>query len=137
MRNKNKIILLTHGGWGTSLIKSMGLLVGKTENVFDIGLEPTMTLTQYTNKVIKKAGSIDKNTIVLTDIPGGTTSNVALRLTMRYPWTVISGVNALMLVETIMHQNEDINAEIIKKILEAGQQSQKHLKIVIKKNEEA
>lgn len=129
MREKNKIILLTHAGWGAALIKSMGLLVGRTENVFDISLEPNMTLEEFINRVKKEAGEINKNTIVLTDIPGGTTSNVALRLTNQYSWTVISGVNALMLVETIMHQNEDINAEIISKILDAGQNSQKHLKV--------
>ncbi len=129
MREKNKIILLTHAGWGAALIKSMGLLVGRTENVFDISLEPNLTLEEFINRVKKEAGEINKNTIVLTDIPGGTTSNVALRLTNQYSWTVISGVNALMLVETIMHQNEDINAEIISKILDAGQNSQKHLKV--------
>lgn len=134
LREKNKIILLTHGGWGSALIKSMGLLVGKTENILDIALEPSMTLDQFITKVQTKVTEVDENTIVLTDIPGGTTSNVALRLTVQYPWTVISGVNALMLVETIMHQDEDINTEIISKILDAGRSSQKHLLVKLSEN---
>lgn len=132
MREKNKIILLTHGGWGAALIKSMGLLVGKTENIMDIGLTANMTLDQYMLKIENSVMPVNKNTIVLTDIPGGTTSNEALRLTQKYPWTILSGVNALMLVETIMHQNEDITAEIVKKILEAGQQSQKNLNLLFR-----
>jgi len=83
-------------------------------------------------KIENSVMPVNKNTIVLTDIPGGTTSNVALRLTQKYPWTILSGVNALMLVETIMHQNEDITAEIVKKILEAGQQSQKNLNLLFR-----
>lgn len=131
LREKNKIILLTHDGWGKALIKSMGLLVGKTQNVLDIALNPEMTLNQYISEVQKKAEPIDRNTIVLTDIPGGTTSNVALKLTSKYPWKVFSGVNALMLVETIMHQDEDISDEIVQKILNAGKNSQKYLEVAL------
>ncbi|WP_125589087.1 PTS sugar transporter subunit IIA [Companilactobacillus jidongensis] len=137
MREKNKIILLTHGGWGNSLISSMGMLVGKTENVFDIALEPSMTLEQYIERIQEESNPVDENTLVLTDIPGGTTSNVALRLTRKYPWKIISGVNSLMLIEAIMHQDENISDELVNKILDAGNQSQKILKIPVSvKNKE-
>jgi D-glucosaminate-specific PTS system IIA component len=129
LSTKNKIILLTHGGWGAALINSMGLLVGKPENVFEVALEPSFTLEQYIEKVQGAVGEVSNNTLVLTDIPGGTTSNVALRLSRRYPWHIISGVNALMLVEAIMHQEETLSDEVLAKILEAGQQSQKELRV--------
>lgn len=133
MREKNKIILLTHGRWGNALIKSMGMLIGKTENIFDIPLEPNFTLEQYVEMVEKKSEPVDSNTLVLTDIPGGTTSNVALKLTQKYEWRVISGVNALMLIEAIMDQNKALSDEVIRNILDAGKNSQKELKISIKK----
>lgn len=129
MRPKNKVILLTHGGWGEGLIKSMGLLVGQIENVTDVALTATLTLDNYVQKIRDAVDVVDENTIVLTDIPGGTTSNVALKLTIEYPWHVISGVNALMLVETILHQDEEITSDILDKIVNAGKQSQKLLRV--------
>ncbi|WP_340470854.1 PTS sugar transporter subunit IIA [Lacticaseibacillus paracasei] len=136
LRNKNKIILLTHKGWGGGLIKSMGMLVGKTINVIDIPLMPSETLVNYISLVKESSKDVNENTLVLTDIPGGTTSNVALRLTREYPWKIISGVNALMLVEAIMHQDEDLSLNVLDKILSAGKNSQNILELQQKTNEE-
>lgn len=133
MREKNKIILLTHGGWGESLIKSMGMLVGNVTNVIDISLEPSDTLESFINKVMDLSKKIDENTLVLTDIPGGTTSNVALKLTQKYPWKIISGVNSLMLIDAIMKQNLDLNDDILQSICNSGKDSQKILKVKLVK----
>lgn len=133
MREKNKIILLTHGGWGESLIKSMGMLVGNVTNVIDISLEPSDTLESFINKVMDLSKKIDENTLVLTDIPGGTTSNVALKLTQKYPWKIISGVNSLMLIDAIMKQNLDLNDDVLQSICNSGKDSQKILKVKLVK----
>lgn len=124
MATKNSIILLTHGGWGKALIKSVEMIVGKTENVYDVSLDAGLNLQTYIQKVRSSVNTITENDLVLTDIPGGTTSNVALRLSQEFPWHIISGVNALMLIESTMHQESPLTNEILNTILEAGKNSQ-------------
>lgn len=124
LTTKCSIILLTHGGWGKALIKSVEMIVGKTEKVYDVSLDSGLSLQTYIQKVRSSVDTITENDLVLTDIPGGTTSNVALRLSQEFPWHIISGVNALMLIEATMHQEAPLTNEILNTILEAGKNSQ-------------
>ena len=109
----------------------MGLLVGKTEAVIGIPLLANYTVNEYVQEIENRMGQVNTNTLVLTDIPGGTTTNVALQLTKKYPWKIISGVNSLMLLESILNQENELDRSILNRIVAAGKASQKILEVHI------
>lgn len=103
---RQPILILTHGGWGEHLLASINMIVGAVEEVYEVPLDPEDNLTDYIERVeqqIKTLTWSDK-LLILTDIKGGTTSNVALRLSRDYNILAISGLNTALLLEAIMKQ---------------------------------
>lgn len=103
---KQPIVILTHNGWGTELIKSVKMIVGSIENVHEVALKAEDSLTDYLDRVKEQIEKLkwDKNLLILTDIKGGTPSNVALRLSKDYDIVAVSGLCAAMLLESVSRQ---------------------------------
>ena len=101
-----KILILTHGYWGKYLIESAKMIVGDTSNLESIALLPQDTLEEYENKVKKKVEENRNNVIFLTDIAGGTTTNVAIKLAYPLNLKVLSGLSAPLLFEVINANSE-------------------------------
>ncbi|EHG7887966.1 PTS sugar transporter subunit IIA [Citrobacter sp.] len=104
--NLYDIIILTHGDAGKELLNSSEMIVGKTKNTtaisLIIGMSPE-TLMEQTRKILRP----NIKTVILTDIYGGTPSNVATVLSREYPIHCISGINLAMLLEANMLQDSD------------------------------
>lgn len=116
------IILLTHGGWGAGLLKSIKMIVGDTENIYEVVLQPEDNLQEYIERVENQLNSVtwSEKLLILTDIKGGTTSNVALRLSRDYNILAISGLNTAMLLEAVMKQTAPFTEEVGTEILQAS-----------------
>lgn len=113
-----KILILTHGEWGKYLIESAKMIVGDTSKIDFLPLYPQETLEEFTEKVEKKVEELENDVIFLTDISGGTTSNVAMRIAYRNGQKVISGLSAPLLFETINALDEIDNEGVIDEVLE-------------------
>ncbi len=133
--NTSKILLLTHGGWGMSLVKGIEMILGKVNCVHEIPLMPTYTLPEYMNMVQKYVNTISSDSIIITDILGGTPSNVAAAIGNRYNLKVFTGLNAPMLLEACSEMQNDgvINPE---NVLSAGQHACVDLVAEVKKSME-
>ncbi|MDT2597516.1 PTS sugar transporter subunit IIA [Enterococcus dongliensis] len=104
---KEPILILTHNGWGLELLKSVQMIVGEISNVYEVALNAEDSLPDYLERVteqIKQLKWKDK-LLILTDIRGGTPSNVALRLSKDYEVVAMSGLCASMLLEAVMKQD--------------------------------
>ena len=104
--SSSQILLLTHGDWGKQLKESLSMILGKIEGVFDIALTANDTFNEFYEKVKQQVVTMPKGSLILTDFISGTTSNVAARLSLDYPIAVISGLNALLLIEAINRKDE-------------------------------
>lgn len=113
-----KILILTHGEWGKYLIESAKMIVGDTSRIDFLPLYPQETLEEFTEKVERKVEELENDIIFLTDISGGTTSNVAMRIAYRNGQKVISGLSAPLLFETINALDEIDNEGVIDEVLE-------------------
>lgn len=113
-----KILILTHGEWGKYLIESAKMIVGDTSRIDFLPLYPQETLEEFTEKVERKVEELENDVIFLTDISGGTTSNVAMRIAYRNGQKVISGLSAPLLFETINALDEIDNEGVIDEVLE-------------------
>ncbi|WP_300622226.1 PTS sugar transporter subunit IIA [uncultured Fusobacterium sp.] len=128
-----KILILTHGYWGKYLIESAKMIVGDTSNLESIALLPQDTLEEYENKVKKKVEENRNNVIFLTDIAGGTTTNVAIKLAYPLNLKVLSGLSAPLLFEVINANSELEKDETIQEIIyEARENCKDVLKSLLK-----
>lgn len=121
MDDKEPILLLTHNGWGEELVQSVQLIAGKIDKVYEVALLPNDSLSDYLKRVTEQINNLKWNgkLLILTDINGGTPSNVALRLSRDFEIVAISGLCTSMLLDAVMKQSNggytiDIAREIQK-----------------------
>lgn len=130
--SSSQILLLTHGDWGKQLKESLSMILGKIEGVFDIALTANDTFNEFYEKVKQQVVTMPKGSLILTDFISGTTSNVAARLSLDYPIAVISGLNALLLIEAINRKDEGPLMNIVDELVGVGQESCKDVLAEIK-----
>ncbi|WP_066496314.1 PTS sugar transporter subunit IIA [Abyssisolibacter fermentans] len=116
-----EILLLTHGGWGEKLIESMKMILGDTPRVSEIALTANETFQEFYEKVENKVSQLADNSVIMTDLYGGTTSNVSAKLSQLYKIRVISGLNAPMLLEAISSIDSLESEETIERIVSSAQ----------------
>jgi D-glucosaminate PTS system EIIA component len=126
---KYEILLLTHGGWGEALTEKLEMIIGKVTGVSEIALNPTDSSDDFLEKIEEKVKEMPNHSLIITDIAGGTTSNVALSLSRKYNIQILSGLNSMMLIEAVMRQNGPFTEESVKEIREAALMSCQHLKL--------
>lgn len=110
-----RILILTHGGWGMALKSSVEMIIDKVDFVDEITLSPQDLLSEYKEKVMTY---IDKQNFearklqeeiqitILTDLFGGTTTNVAAIIANTSDnINVITGLNSALLLEACMQIN--------------------------------
>lgn len=123
--SSSQILLLTHGDWGKQLKESLSMILGKIEGVFDIALTANDTFNEFYEKVKQQVVSMPKGSLILTDFISGTTSNVAARLSLDYPIAVISGLNALLLIEAINRKDEGPLMNIVDELVGVAKKAAK------------
>ncbi|GGP10194.1 PTS sugar transporter subunit IIA [Oceanobacillus neutriphilus] len=129
-----EILLLTHGGWGMTLKEKLTMIIGKIHGVSEVALEPSDTTETFLQKVKEKVTKMPADSLILTDIAGGTTSNIALTFSKDYQINILSGLNSMMLMEAIMRQNQPFTTESVAQIREAALLSCQHLQLPDLKN---
>lgn len=97
------IIIVTHGELGTELISVAEHVVGRQQNLIAIGIGPEDDIEQRRNDIINKITQVDTGAgvAILTDMFGGTPSNLAISVMKPDKVEVIAGVNVPMLIKLI------------------------------------
>lgn len=117
------ILLLTHGGWGQQLCNSLRMVTGEISGVTEIALMPVDTLGEFYQRVETVVKNMPEGSLILTDFIGGTTSNVAARLSADYPVAVVCGLNASLLLEALDKREHGPLAGYVHELVEAGSKS--------------
>ncbi len=118
-----QILLLTHGGWGQQLCNSLRMVMGEIKGVTEIPLMPVDTLGEFYQRVEAVVKAMPEGSLILTAFIGGTTSNVAARLSADYPVAVISGLNASLLLEALDKREHGQLTTCVADLVEAGRSS--------------
>lgn len=120
MTDSIALLLITHGNLGKAAIESAELIVGKQENFDTISIFAVDEVNNLKQDMLNKVSRLDtgKGLIVLTDIIGGTPTNLASYLLEDEHTVLVSGLNLPILIEILMNRNENIKS-IIENIKEA------------------
>ena len=94
------LVLVTHGRLASEFVTAMEHVVGPQERVEAIAIGPEDDMEARRADIAGAIGRVDdgKGVIVLTDLFGGTPSNLAISLLERGRVEVIAGINLPMLI---------------------------------------
>lgn len=116
------ILLMTHGTLGESLLHCASHILGsRPRQLAQIGITPQDDPQLILPLAIRLARSVDsgQGILVMTDIFGGTPSNVASHLLVPGKVEGIAGVNLPMLIRALTYRNEPL-AVVLEKALSGG-----------------
>ena len=124
------ILIVTHGNFGTELLKSAELIIGKQENVETLGLNPSDDIKELYIAVRSSIKKLDKGdgVLILTDLFGGSPTNVTAASISDYKCESVSGVNLPMLIETLDSREFMPLEELTAKTIQSGVEGIKNVK---------
>ncbi len=105
------VILVTHAGLGESLMHQAEIILGQTPTLalisISYGADPDIALTEMKEALTlsNDAGGV----VLLTDLPGATPHNIALKAASEWAAPVVSGLNLPMLLKVITHRDRPAN----------------------------
>lgn len=110
LKDAVSILLLTHGKLGEELMRSASMILGEIPNVKALSLMPGMSIEEFFEAADQAVAEAQGETVVMTDLFGGTPNNVAMMLRQKYPIRVLCGANMPMLIELV--NSLDITDEV-------------------------
>jgi len=95
------VLIITHGNLGHELIKAAEMIKGDTRGIASISLDASTAVEEIKKTIttaIKKADT-GEGVLVMTDLFGGTPSNISLSFLREDKVEVVTGVNLPMLLK--------------------------------------
>jgi PTS system mannose-specific IIA component len=116
------MVLVTHGALAIEFKSALEHVVGPQELVETVAIGPDDDMEKRRNDILKCVDSADQGdgVVILTDMFGGTPSNLAISVMQTREVEVIAGVNLPMLVKLARVRHDlDIKAAV-KEAADAG-----------------
>jgi mannose PTS system EIIA component len=95
------VLITTHGNLGDELIKSAELIKGPLENILHLCVDPAKNVEDLKKEINNAIKKLDKGNgvLILTDLFGGTPSNISLSFIKDGKVEVLTGVNLPMVLK--------------------------------------
>ena len=116
------LVIVTHGHLAKELIRAMEHVMGPQEKVQAVCIGADDDMDQRCSEILRaaKAVSAKDGVIIVTDMFGGTPSNLAISVMVKANAEVITGVNLPMLVKFASCRDIGDLQECVMKVHEAG-----------------
>jgi PTS system mannose-specific IIA component len=116
------LVLVTHGRLADELVAALEHVVGPQANVGAVCIGPEDDMEQRRNDILASVAKCDDGAgvVVLTDMFGGTPSNLAISIMDKAKVEVIAGVNLPMLIKLASVRHSEILADAVASAQEAG-----------------
>lgn len=116
------IVLVTHGRLADEFMAATEHVVGPQEAMRSICIGPDDDMEERRAEIVDAVEAVDggDGVVVLTDMFGGTPSNLAISIMERSNVEVIAGVNLPMLIKLTSVRDEATLADVVTAAQEAG-----------------
>lgn len=116
------LIIVTHCDLGRELLNAAKFIVGRIEAVETIAINQNSDSRELLKTIEKKIATLNKGegVLILTDMFGGTPSNLSLSFLKEEKVEVLTGVNLPMLIATVQTRTKLPLSELAEKAQEAG-----------------
>lgn len=117
------LVLVTHGRLAQEFIAAMEHVVGPQRGVVAVCIGPDDDMEQRRMEILQKVQEVDtgKGTVLLTDMFGGTPSNLAISIMDKARVEVLAGVNLPMLIKLASVRQAESLPAAVEQAREAGQ----------------
>ena len=117
------LVIVTHGKLADELLRATEHVVGPQENVATVCIGPDDDMEHRRDDIRDAVSKVkaDKGVILLTDMFGGTPSNLAISMLRENEVEVLAGVNLPMLIKLAEARRNLSLGEAAEKAKDAGQ----------------
>ena len=117
------IVVITHHELGQTLLRTAEGILGKVENCTAVSVDGTSSMDQAMSQIQERIRAMDQGdgVLVLTDMFGGTPSNLSLSLLESTRLEVVTGANLPMLLKILNRLDADLE-EVGTEAKSAGRQ---------------
>ena len=116
------LVIVTHGRLAEEFLLAMEHVVGRQRAVETVCIGPEDDMEQRRREILENVARVDDGdgVVLLTDMFGGTPSNLAISVLDRARVEVIAGVNLPMLIKLARIRGEEDLATAVAHAQEAG-----------------
>ena len=116
------LVLVTHGGLAAEFRAALEHVVGPQEQIAAISIHPDDNVENRRDDIVEAVKLVDSGdgVILVTDMFGGTPSNLAISVMERPNLEVLAGANLPMLIKIASLRGEKTLDETVHMALEAG-----------------
>jgi len=115
------VVLVTHTEYGAWLLKAAEMILGPQQQCMSISVDVSQEVEQTVQKLKKAVADCDAGAgvMLLTDMFGGTPTNISLSLLGSRELEVVTGVNLPMLLK-VLNSRQTPLARLAQEAKEAG-----------------
>ena len=119
------IVLVTHPHLGEEFIRSAEMICGKMPRVLTVSIETRKEVEELRRGIAEAIKKVDEGdgVLILTDMFGGTPSNMSLAFLQEGRVEVLSGLNLPMMIKLSNCREGRSLQELAKMVKEAGQKN--------------
>jgi PTS system mannose-specific IIA component len=119
------LLIVTHSNLGKELIHAAEFIVGRVEATDAVSITETTDSEGIRKMIQKKVKALDRDqgVLILTDMFGGTPSNISLSFLKEGQVEVLTGVNLPMVLAIARNRSGQTLSEVAKTAEEAGKMS--------------
>jgi mannose PTS system EIIA component len=116
------IVLVTHGRLATEFVAALEHVVGPQEQIAAVCIGPDDDMEQRRQEIMDSICTVDtgEGAVLLTDMFGGTPSNLAISVMDRAKIEVIAGINLPMLIKLASLRQTETLGRAVAGAQEAG-----------------
>ena len=116
-------LVVTHGQLGQELVGAAQAIVGEISYIVAVSIGWNDDVNESKKKIEQAVQEVDqgKGVIILTDMLGGTPSNLSLPLLKRNEVEIVTGVNLPMVIKLANQSGSDSLSELVTKVKKQGQ----------------
>ena len=118
-------VVVSHGTLATELVRAAEIIVGKIEGIVAVDISPGMGVESIHDAVEGAVRTVDAGdgVLLLTDMFGGTPSNIGLSFLGTHRVEVLTGVNLPMMVKFPASRGQMPLPELARHLQECGQRN--------------
>jgi PTS system mannose-specific IIA component len=119
------LLVVSHGTLAGELVDAVRRIVADVESLEAVSIGWDVDMDAATQRIQEAIARVDRKggVLVLTDMFGGTPSNLALSLLEPGRIEVVTGVNLPMLIKCVNLRGEAELSEVARRVAEQGRQS--------------
>ncbi len=116
------VVLVTHGRLAQEFIAALEHVVGPQQNMAAVCIGPDDDMERRRREIVASVAAVDggRGVVLLTDMFGGTPSNLAISVLDQGRVEVIAGVNLPMLIKLASLRGKEPLATVIDEAQRAG-----------------